>query len=109
MTVLATVVSVPAPDRAVLDAGSKTLSSDTLRPKPNGHGLILGTESRIEKLSEEHGVVRVAAGDRFEVGQRVRILPNHACVISNLHDRLYGVRQGSVETEFAVSARGQVT
>jgi D-serine deaminase-like pyridoxal phosphate-dependent protein len=39
----------------------------------------------------------------------VRILPNHACVISNLHDRLYRVRRGSVETEFAVAARGRVT
>ena len=108
MTVLATVVSVPARDRAVLDAGSKTLSSDTLRPRGFGHGLVLGTNSRIEKLSEEHGVIRVEEGDRFEVGQRVRILPNHACVISNLHDRLYGVRQGYVETEFLVAARGRV-
>jgi D-serine deaminase-like pyridoxal phosphate-dependent protein len=109
MTVLATVVSVPAAGRAVLDAGSKTLSSDTLRPRGNGHGLVLGTGSRIEKLSEEHGVIRVEAGDRFEVGQRVRILPNHACVISNLHDRLYGVRGEQVETEFAIAARGCVT
>ena len=109
MTVLATVVSVPAPDRAVLDAGSKTLSSDPLRPRGDGHGLVLGTASRIQKLSEEHGVLRVEPGDRFEVGQRVRILPNHACVISNLHDRLYGMRQGRVETEFAVAARGHVT
>jgi D-serine deaminase-like pyridoxal phosphate-dependent protein len=108
MTVLATVVSVPASDRAVLDAGSKTLSTDTLRPQPNGHGLVLGTKSRIEKLSEEHGVVRVEAGDRFDVGQRVRILPNHACVISNLHDRLYGVRGDRLETEFTVAARGRV-
>lgn len=108
MTVLATVVSVPAPGRAVLDAGSKTLSSDTLRPRPNGHGLVLGTRSRIEKLSEEHGVLRVEAGDRFEVGQRVRILPNHACVISNLHDRLYGVRGDRVESEIAVAARGRI-
>ena len=108
MTVLATVVSVPARDRAVLDAGSKTLSTDPLRPRGNGHGLVLGTSSRIEALSEEHGVLRVAEGDRFCVGQRVRILPNHACVISNLHDRLYGVRAGRVETEFLVAARGRV-
>ena len=108
MTVLATVVSVPAKDRAVLDAGSKTLSTDPLRPAGNGHGLVLGTQSRIEKLSEEHGVVAVAPGDSFRVGERVRILPNHACVISNLHDRLYGVRNGRVETEFVVAARGRV-
>jgi D-serine deaminase-like pyridoxal phosphate-dependent protein len=110
MTVLATVVSVPANDRAVLDAGSKTLSTDPLRPRGEGHGLVLGTDSRIAKLSEEHGVVHIGEADRghFTVGQRVRILPNHACVISNLHDRLHGVRAGRVETEFAVAARGRV-
>ena len=108
MTILATVVSVPARDRAVVDAGSKTLSQDTLRPRPDGHGSILGTASRLVSLSEEHGVARVKEGDSFRVGDRVRILPNHACVVSNLHDRLYGVRAGSIETEFRVAARGKV-
>ncbi len=108
MTVAATVVSVPDQDRAVVDAGSKTLSSDILRPRPGGHGLVLGTSSRIDRLSEEHGVVAVAPGDRFRVGQRVAILPNHACVVSNLHERVYGVRAGSVECEWRVAARGRV-
>ena len=53
LTVVATVVSVPGPGRAVVDAGSKTLSSDPLRPAANGYGQILGRLSRIEKLSEE--------------------------------------------------------
>jgi D-serine deaminase-like pyridoxal phosphate-dependent protein len=108
MTILATVVSVPAPDRVCVDAGSKTLSQDTLRPRANGHGLILGTASRLQSLSEEHGVARIEPGDSFQVGQRVRILPNHACVVSNLHDRLYGIRAGRVETEFSIAARGRV-
>jgi D-serine deaminase-like pyridoxal phosphate-dependent protein len=108
MTILATVVSVPARDRVCLDAGSKTLSQDTLRPRANGHGLILGTSSRLQSLSEEHGVARVEKGDSFRVGDRVRILPNHACVVSNLHDRLYGVRAGRVETDFRIAARGKV-
>jgi D-serine deaminase-like pyridoxal phosphate-dependent protein len=108
MTILATVVSVPAPDRVVVDAGSKTLSQDTMRPRANGHGLILGTSSRLQSLSEEHGVARIEDGDSFRVGDRVRILPNHACVVSNLHDRLYGVRAGRVETEFRIAARGRV-
>jgi D-serine deaminase-like pyridoxal phosphate-dependent protein len=108
MTVLATVVSVPASGRAVVDAGSKTLSSDPLRPRPDGHGLILGSRSRLRSLSEEHGVLRVEEGDSFRVGERVRILPNHACVVSNLHDRLYGVRAGRVEIEIRVSARGRI-
>jgi D-serine deaminase-like pyridoxal phosphate-dependent protein len=108
LTVLATVVSAPAPDRAVLDAGSKTLSSDPLRPRPGGHGLVLGRRSRIERLSEEHGVVKVEAGEAFRVGERFRILPNHACVVANLHDRLLGIRGGKVEEVLEVAARGRV-
>jgi|SRR5438128_704475 len=108
LTVLATVVSVPAPDRAVVDAGSKTLSSDPLRPRPGGYGQIDGRRSRIQRLSEEHGVIDVEGGDTFRVGERVRILPNHACVVSNLHDRLFGVRDEAVEAEWRVDARGRV-
>ena len=108
MTVVATVVSVPAPDRAVVDAGSKTLSSDPLRPHAGGHGRILGRLSRLEKLSEEHGVIAVQPGESFRVGERVRILPNHACVVTNLHDRLWAVRGETVEDELPVAARGRV-
>ena len=108
MTILATVVSAQASDRAVVDAGSKTLSQDTLRPRANGHGLILGTRPASCSLSEEQGVARLEEGDSFHVGQRVRVLPNHACVVSNLHDRLYGVRNGRVETELRIAARGRV-
>ena len=108
LTIVATVVSVPAPDRAVLDAGSKTLSSDPLRPQPNGFGLLLGTSSRIVRMSEEHGVVQVAPGDAFRVGQRVRIPPNHCCAVVNLHDRLYAARGTEVVDEWPVLARGCV-
>jgi D-serine deaminase-like pyridoxal phosphate-dependent protein len=108
LTVVATVVSVPAPDRAVVDAGSKTLSSDPLRPRPGGYGQLPGRRSRIEKLSEEHGVVAVAEGESFRVGERVRILPNHACVVANLHDRLVGVSGDRVEAVLPVAARGRV-
>jgi D-serine deaminase-like pyridoxal phosphate-dependent protein len=108
LTVVATVVSVPAPDRAVVDAGSKTLSSDPLRPHPGGYGQLPGRRSRIEKLSEEHGVIAVADGESFRVGERVRILPNHACVVTNLHDRLVGVSGDRVEAVLPVAARGRV-
>jgi D-serine deaminase-like pyridoxal phosphate-dependent protein len=109
LTILATVVSVPAPGRAVVDAGSKTLSSDPLRPRAIGFGWILGGASRLGRLSEEHGVIDVAPGDRFHVGQRVRILPNHACVVSNLHDFVTAVRGERVEARLRVAARGCVT
>jgi D-serine deaminase-like pyridoxal phosphate-dependent protein len=108
LTVLATVVSVPAPDRAVVDAGSKTLSADPLRPRAGGHGLVLGRKTRVARLSEEHGVLQVEPGESFRVGERVRILPNHACVVSNLHDRLIGIRGERVEEEIEVR-RGAVS
>jgi D-serine deaminase-like pyridoxal phosphate-dependent protein len=108
MSILATVQSVSGAERAVLDAGSKTLALDMLRPRPDGYGLVIGTESRLTSLSEEHGIVAVARGDAFKIGQRVRVLPNHACVVSNLHDRVYGVRGETVEAVFEVAARGCV-
>ena len=108
LTVLATVVSVSGSGRAVLAAGSKCLSSDPLRPSAGGHGWLVGRGSRLAWLSEEHGVVAVAEGESFRVGERVRILPNHACVVANLADRLLGVRSGRVEAELPVIARGRV-
>jgi D-serine deaminase-like pyridoxal phosphate-dependent protein len=108
LTIVATVVSVPAPDRAVVDAGSKTLSSDPLRPRAGGYGRLLGRESRVEKLSEEHGVIAVVPGESFRVGERVRVLPNHACVVANLHDQLIGVSGDHVEAVLEVAARGCV-
>jgi D-serine deaminase-like pyridoxal phosphate-dependent protein len=108
LTVLATVVSVPARGRAVVDAGSKTLSSDPLRPRPGGFGWLPGHRSRIASLSEEHGVIAVARGESFRVGERLRILPNHACVVVNLHDRLLGTSGGRVEAVLPVGARGRV-
>ncbi len=108
MTVLATVVSVPAADRAVVDAGSKTLSTDPMRPEADGNGIVAGRQSRVARVSEEHGVIAVAPGESFRIGERVRIVPNHACVVSNLHDRLVAVRGGRVEGSITVAARGCV-
>ena len=54
-------------------------------------------------------MVAVAPGDAFVVGQRVRVLPNHACVVSNLHDNVVAVRNGAVVGSFPVAARGRTT
>jgi len=105
LTVQATVVSRPAPDRAILDAGSKALTSD-LGPDP-GHGLVLEAPSSIiERLSEEHAYVALAEDDDLELGQRVRIVPNHACVVVNLYDELAIMRDDVVEASWRVAARG---
>lgn len=106
LTVHATVVSRPTRDRAIVDAGSKALAYD---PGPGpGHGLILEAPgSTIETLTEEHGHVRVARGDRLELGDRVRIVPNHVCVVSNLFDAFWVARDGAAFDRWPVSARGR--
>jgi D-serine deaminase-like pyridoxal phosphate-dependent protein len=106
LTVHATVVSRPASGRAILDAGSKALTSD-LGPDP-GHGLVLeAPSSTIVKLSEEHAHVALAEEDELELGQRVRIVPNHACVVVNLYDELAVTRDGTLEATWRVAARGR--
>jgi D-serine deaminase-like pyridoxal phosphate-dependent protein len=104
MTVLATVVSTPAPGRAVLDAGSKALTSD---PGPeDGHGLVLeAPASRLARLDEEHGYLSLAHGERLELGQQVQVVPNHACVVSNLFERFVVRRSGELVDEWPIDAR----
>ena len=101
LTIRATVVSRPAPDRAVLDAGSKALSSD---PGPDeGFGTILDAPgAAIEKLNEEHAYVRLN-GESLELGEQVSVVPNHACVVANLFDELALVGGGTLR----VDARGR--
>jgi D-serine deaminase-like pyridoxal phosphate-dependent protein len=106
LTVAATVVSRPTPDRAVLDAGSKSLSSDA--GPDSGFGLVLeAPASAITRLDEEHAYVSLADGDSLELGQAVRVVPNHACVVSNLFDELLVMRDGEVVERWPVDARGR--
>eukprot|EP00903_Cladosiphon_okamuranus_P001547 g1545.t1 len=108
MHVLATVVSRPTDTRAVLDAGSKALTSDLLG-FPD-HGLLIDyPEASIATLSEEHAVVDLSNSDKKpDIGERVRIIPNHTCVVSNLYDKLVFHRDGVVTRIEPVAARGQV-
>ena len=110
--VVATVVSRPTPDRAVIDAGSKTLSSDLVAPEAGrGYGLLLDyPEAVITRLNEEHGTIDLSAcATKPALGERLRVLPNHVCVVSNLHDAVVMVRDGRVEGTVPVAARGRTT
>jgi D-serine deaminase-like pyridoxal phosphate-dependent protein len=108
LNVLATVVSRPTRERGILDAGSKVLSSDTLGLE--GYGYICEyPEARIYALSEEHGHVDFSACERKpEIGERVRVIPNHCCPVVNLLDEIVGLRNGRVEVNWKVAARGAV-
>jgi len=106
----ATVISRPTESRAVIDAGSKSLSSDGIDPSfGTGYGLILGYEDAvIERLNEEHGVVDLSrCATRPAVGERLQILPNHVCVVSNLHDEVAVSRGGELVGMWRVAARGK--
>jgi D-serine deaminase-like pyridoxal phosphate-dependent protein len=107
--ILATVISHPAPDRAVIDAGSKTLAMDKTPAHP-GHGYIIGhPEVIVDRLSEEHGVVVLPPGTPgFSIGDRVEIIPNHICPSVNLMEDLTIVRDGHVIDVWPVAARGKI-
>jgi D-serine deaminase-like pyridoxal phosphate-dependent protein len=130
LTVLATVVS-KHPGRIVLDCGSKTLTNDQARgisaatgpglSRVEGYGAVLAGDSdaldyareidetlKIERLSEEHATVRVTGTTRLEPGDRVRVVPNHSCVVSNLVDVVRLVEADQVVDTLPVAARGRI-
>jgi D-serine deaminase-like pyridoxal phosphate-dependent protein len=116
LTVLATVVTKHK-DRVIFDSGSKTLTSDGARGAGAGYGAVFTSVADastlddgllIERLSEEHATVRVNGSTRLQVGDRVRILPNHSCVVSNLVDEVVLVDGMTVVDRVPVAARGKI-
>ncbi|QTH40145.1 alanine racemase [Cohnella sp. LGH] len=108
MHVVATVVSTPRKGTVIVDAGSKTFSSDVSAHVP-GYGTSRDFAGvYVEKLSEEHGNVHVPEGIEFEIGDQLVFLPNHCCTTTNLHNELQGVRENKVDRMIAVDARGKI-
>jgi D-serine deaminase-like pyridoxal phosphate-dependent protein len=111
ISVLTTVVSNAVPNRAMIDGGSKTFSSDQLFVGDGrGFGFVLGhPDIDLIGFSEEHGHLDVSrASDPPRVGERLRVVPNHVCTTINMHDRVYGIRGDQVEQPIEVTARGRV-
>jgi D-serine deaminase-like pyridoxal phosphate-dependent protein len=107
LTVLSTVVSHPTPTWAILDAGSKALSSDTLGLADFGE--LLGVPgAAVTSLSEEHGKVSLSGDARLRVGERVRVVPDHCCVVTNLFDEIHLIDGDKVLETLAVAARGRM-
>lgn len=107
LTVFTTVISTPTQDRAIVDGGSKSLTSDLFGM--TGHGLVKGRPgAEVFGLSEEHGHLRFPMTDRPAVGDRLEIIPNHSCVVSNLVDHVNFVRGDYLVGRVPVSARGTV-
>jgi D-serine deaminase-like pyridoxal phosphate-dependent protein len=110
LSYLCTVISRPAADRAIIDGGSKTFSSDKLSDW-GGLGAVKGQPgAQLSKASEEHGFLTLTdeASNRLAIGDRVNVIPSHACGSMNLHSRAYVVRGDEVVEEWKIEARGCV-
>jgi D-serine deaminase-like pyridoxal phosphate-dependent protein len=106
LRVLTTVVSTAVPGQCVIDAGTKTLSSDTT-VGPGGFGHFVGQPAwTMRKINEEHGYVEIPGSAR--IGEKVWIVPSHVCPTVNLHDEVWYGRKGHVEGAWKVAARGKV-
>ncbi|MFE6719114.1 alanine racemase [Streptomyces albidoflavus] len=106
----ATVISVPAPDRFVLDVGSKVLGADR-SPWMTGHGYLPQfPQGSVTGLWEHHAVVRLPEGAKGpRLGSVVAVVPNHVCTPVNLADELLIVRDREVIDRWQVTARGANT
>jgi D-serine deaminase-like pyridoxal phosphate-dependent protein len=109
LSVLLTVASRPTDNRATLDGGSKALAADLCAAPGHGH-IVDYPEAVVAKLSEEHAVVDLSAcAEKPAVGARVRVIPNHVCVVVNLFEKVHLMRGDRVEQVLTVAARGKST
>lgn len=107
-----TVVSTPEKNRAVIDAGTKTLAGDSkLHADPmylNSYGQIIGHENlRIERMNEEHGMIVSDGETNLRVGDTLYVIPNHICTCINLFDEIYIREPDGTLTRTPVAARGK--
>jgi D-serine deaminase-like pyridoxal phosphate-dependent protein len=111
--VVCTAVSRPTRDLIIIDGGSKTFATDVapgVEPlNLEGYGHVVGyPRAVLERLTEEHGMLRVDEDCDLEVGDTLQIIPNHICSTVNLHDEVYLVGEDGVEEQTRVAARGKV-
>jgi D-serine deaminase-like pyridoxal phosphate-dependent protein len=109
--IVTTVVSTAVAGRAIVDAGSKTFSSDLLGSGPkSGYGYIVeAPDAKLFNLSEEHGSVDISnSASRLNVGEVVTVIPNHVCATVNMHDDAFLVRNDQVVGQWRVAGRGKI-
>lgn len=109
LTIIAQVISLPYPGHATIDAGSKAMTSDDPL-KGNEYGKIINKENiKIIKLNEEHGFLTYDTNKvNLSVGDRVEIIPNHACVVPNLHESVFIFRNEEFVERLITHARGRL-
>ena len=119
ITVLTTVMSTSHPDWAVIDAGYKTFGADSLiayRDTPGflregnpSYGYIQERPDLwFGRMSAETSCIYYTDPEKkLQIGERLEIIPNNATLVVNIHDRIYGVRNGMIEKIIAVTGRGR--
>ena len=106
LRVISTVISAPTPERVIIDGGTKTFSSDM--GYPMGY-VVEYPEAQIYQMSEEHGFVDITqCSHKPKIGERLTVIPNHACGTINMHNILIGLRGKNVEAQWEIAARGRL-
>ena len=107
LIVTSTVVAKPDSHVVICDVGTKSLTSDTCHHRP-GYGYIVEyPDLEIYSLNEEHAFIRSTEQNPLKVGDKISIIPNHACVVTNLAEKIYGFRNGKLDRMIPVEARGK--
>jgi D-serine deaminase-like pyridoxal phosphate-dependent protein len=110
LTVLGTIVSHPREDTFIMDVGSKCLGLDKGAhgiSLVKGYGLIKDhPELLITDLSEEVGKIKIIGNTKVKVGDKLQVIPNHACSTANMTDYLIGHRKGEIERAIYIDIRG---
>lgn len=109
LRVAVTVVSTAVPGQIIIDSGSKTFSGDGWAGG-DGYGRVVEDPSLdFARMNEEHGYLRLGdGGRRYRIGDRLHVIPNHACTTVNMHDQVWVHRDGEVVDCWRVAARGKL-
>src|SRR5262245_51664288 len=104
LTILTTVVSRPAEDRAIIDAGRKTMNMELHLP------LVIGREGiAVDRLSAEHGSLKLGPAARdLKIGDRVEFVPGYGDLTTVLHNQFYVLKEGRLVDIWPLSARGRL-
>lgn len=102
LTILATVISKQGPKQITIDAGLKSLTTDSGLAECKTLGYTYGV------LGDEHGSLAWTDGEDLRIGDRVEMVPSHIDPTINLHDFYYAHRNGVIEAIWPVDARGKV-
>jgi D-serine deaminase-like pyridoxal phosphate-dependent protein len=109
LRIAVTVVSTAVAGQAIIDGGSKTFTPDRMAfaKEPTFGRVVEDPSLQFIKMSEEHGVL-ASDGPRPRIGDRLHVIPNHVCVVVNMHDQVYLHRGDEIVDCWAVAARGKI-